>query len=57
MTQIKQKQERKKLIYTWEKREQPKTPQTQRVWFGLMVLTATFNNILVISWRSVYWWR
>jgi hypothetical protein len=24
-------------------------------WF--MVLYATFNNISVISWRSVYWWR
>jgi hypothetical protein len=22
-----------------------------------MVLNATFNNISVISWRSVYWWR
>ena len=24
-------------------------------WF--MVIYATFNNISVISWRSVYWWR
>ena len=23
----------------------------------LMVFNATFNNISVISWRSVYWWR
>jgi hypothetical protein len=23
------------------------------VWFGFMVFTATFNNISVISWRSV----
>jgi len=23
------------------------------VWFGFMVLTATFNNISVISWQSV----
>jgi hypothetical protein len=23
------------------------------VWFGFMVLSATFNNISVISWRSV----
>ena len=22
-----------------------------------MVFNATFNNISVISWRSVYWWR
>ena len=22
-----------------------------------MVLSASFNNISVISWRSVYWWR
>jgi len=30
------------------------------VWFGLvwfMVLNATFNNISVISWCSVYWWK
>jgi hypothetical protein len=26
-------------------------------WFGLMVFNATFNNISVISWRQVYWWR
>ena len=24
---------------------------------GLMAFNATFNNISVISWRSVYWWR
>jgi hypothetical protein len=23
----------------------------------IMVFYATFNNILVISWRSFYWWR
>jgi len=22
-----------------------------------MVFNATLNNILVISWQSVYWWR
>ena len=27
----------------------------QRVW--VMVFNPTFNNISVISWRSVYWWR
>ena len=26
-----------------------------KVWF--MVFNATFNNISVISWRPVYWWR
>ena len=26
-----------------------------KVWF--MVLNATFNNISVISWRPIYWWR
>ena len=25
--------------------------------FRVMVFNATFNNIPVISWRSVYWWR
>jgi len=30
----------------------PKMP-TYKVWFRLMVLNATFNNIPVISWRSV----
>jgi hypothetical protein len=24
--------------------------------FGLMVFSATFNNISAISWSSVYWW-
>jgi len=24
---------------------------------GVMVFNTTFNNISVISWRSVYWWR
>jgi hypothetical protein len=28
------------------------TPERQ-VWFGFMVFNATFNNISVISWRSV----
>jgi hypothetical protein len=28
---------------------------TQMVWFGFMVLNATFNNISVILWRSVLW--
>jgi hypothetical protein len=23
----------------------------------VMVFNATFNNISVLSWRSVYWWR
>jgi hypothetical protein len=27
------------------------------VWFGIMVLNATFNNISVISLRSFNWWR
>jgi hypothetical protein len=27
------------------------------LWFGLMVFNTTFNNILIISWRSFYWWR
>jgi hypothetical protein len=26
-------------------------------WFGFMVFNATSNNISVISWRSVFWWR
>jgi len=25
--------------------------------FVLMVFNTTFNNISVISWPSVYWWR
>ena len=27
--------------------------QIKEVWFGFMVFSATFNNISVISWRSV----
>ena len=27
------------------------------VWFGFIVFNATFNNISVISWWSIYWWR
>ena len=26
-------------------------------WFWFLVSNTTFNNISVISWRSVYWWR
>jgi hypothetical protein len=25
--------------------------------YGFLVFNATFNNISVISWLSVYWWR
>jgi hypothetical protein len=28
-------------------------PKDGWLWFGFMVLNATFNNISVISWRSV----
>jgi len=28
----------------------------ESVWFRFVVFNATFNNISVISWRSVYWW-
>jgi hypothetical protein len=24
---------------------------------GVIVFNATFNNISVISWRAIYWWR
>ena len=27
------------------------------IWVRVMVFNAKFNNISVISWRSVYWWR
>jgi len=27
-----------------------------KIAFGFMLFNATFNNILVISWRYVYWW-
>ena len=30
--------------------------QIQNVGAMVMVFNATFNNISVISWRSVYWW-
>ena len=26
-------------------------------WYDFMVLNVTLNNISVISWQSVYWWR
>ena len=28
-----------------------------RFLFWFIMFSATFNNISVISWRSVYWWR
>ena len=30
---------------------------TETVWSVCLTLNATFNNISVISWRSIYWWR
>jgi hypothetical protein len=36
----------------WEQ-ENPKWPPKQGIWFRFMEFKATFNNISVISWRSV----
>ena len=35
----------------------PEITNCEKKGFGLMVFNATFNNISVILWRSIYWWR